>query len=194
MHTRVEKPKENQSRAIANTETQKKSNVKQEFGFVDNRSESAAQRKIQGMAEKTNVIQLKNDHLFNDIPKSLLKAADKLKDIANKGGIDLIREELNAIRNTPDFQEENVHDGKPDDENSKEYGVANENFLKNCDFFKGIQNTGTRQGMYYSVENLWKKSIDYDVVKVVKGKGKNPPIEDWLSKKSPIHKALRGEG
>ena len=37
MYAQVEKPKENKSRAVANSVAQKKSNVKQGFGFVDNR-------------------------------------------------------------------------------------------------------------------------------------------------------------
>ncbi|SDU58385.1 hypothetical protein [Desulfobacula phenolica] len=38
MYAQVEKPKENKSRAVANTVVQKKSGVNQGFGFVDNRS------------------------------------------------------------------------------------------------------------------------------------------------------------
>lgn len=45
MHTRKEKPKQKKSRAIANSVGQKKSTVKP--GFVDNRSETAVQRKLQ---------------------------------------------------------------------------------------------------------------------------------------------------
>ncbi|KAF7765044.1 hypothetical protein PCIT_b1178 [Pseudoalteromonas citrea] len=45
MYEQVEKPKENKSRAIANSVAQKKSNVMQIF--VDNRPEAVAQRKLQ---------------------------------------------------------------------------------------------------------------------------------------------------
>jgi len=45
MYEKVEKPKENKSRAVANTITQNKSNGKQ--SFVDNRTEIAVQRKLQ---------------------------------------------------------------------------------------------------------------------------------------------------
>lgn len=44
MYAQKEKPKENKSKAVANSVGQKKSNVKQGFGFVDNRSESLLQR------------------------------------------------------------------------------------------------------------------------------------------------------
>jgi hypothetical protein len=40
MYAQVDKPKENKSRAVANSVAQKKSNVKQGFGLVDNRLES----------------------------------------------------------------------------------------------------------------------------------------------------------
>ncbi|KDC49699.1 hypothetical protein [Pseudoalteromonas sp. S3431] len=65
MYEQVEKPKENQSRAIANNVGQKKSNVLQ--GFVDNRPEAVVQRELQKVvtygqneqqiADKSNVVQ-----------------------------------------------------------------------------------------------------------------------------------------
>ncbi|CAM3789124.1 hypothetical protein VA7868_00448 [Vibrio aerogenes CECT 7868] len=58
MYEQVEKPKENRSRAVANSVTQKKSNVKQGFGFVDNRPRSIIQKKIQeigSISAQTNV-------------------------------------------------------------------------------------------------------------------------------------------
>lgn len=46
MYSQVEKPKENRSRAIANSVSQKKIVLKQGFGLVDNRPEAVAQRKL----------------------------------------------------------------------------------------------------------------------------------------------------
>ncbi len=46
MYEQVEKPKENKSRSVANSMSQKKSNVKQGFGFVDNRTETVRQLKL----------------------------------------------------------------------------------------------------------------------------------------------------
>jgi hypothetical protein len=43
MYEQVEKPKENKSRAVANSVAQKKSNIKQGFGFVDNRQLNTSQ-------------------------------------------------------------------------------------------------------------------------------------------------------
>ncbi len=47
MYEQIEKSKENNSRSIVNTVAQKKSNLKQGFEFVDNRTEAVHQRKIQ---------------------------------------------------------------------------------------------------------------------------------------------------
>jgi len=46
MYEQVEKSKEKKSRTVANSVGQKKKNVKQGFGFVDNRPEAIAQRKL----------------------------------------------------------------------------------------------------------------------------------------------------
>jgi hypothetical protein len=54
MYEQVEKPKENKSRSIANSVGQNKSNVKQGFGFVDNRPEAVAQRKLQEMVDNSS--------------------------------------------------------------------------------------------------------------------------------------------
>lgn len=50
MYPKVEKPKENKSRAVANSVAQKQSNVKQGFVFVDNRCESGVQQKMRNVA------------------------------------------------------------------------------------------------------------------------------------------------
>jgi hypothetical protein len=50
MYAQVEKSKEYKSRAVANTEANNKSESMQGFGFVDNRPEAIAQRKLQEMA------------------------------------------------------------------------------------------------------------------------------------------------
>lgn len=47
MYEQVEKPKENKSRAVANSVAQKKNGVKQGFGFVDNRPEHIVARSLQ---------------------------------------------------------------------------------------------------------------------------------------------------
>ncbi len=71
MYAQVEKPKENKSRAVADSVAQKKSTVKQSFGFVDNRHEAIAQRKHQEMANnnsnalKSTQLQVKADNGFN---------------------------------------------------------------------------------------------------------------------------------
>lgn len=52
MYAQIEKPKENKSRAVANSVAQKKSNVKEGFGFVDNRPEAVVQRRMQNQINK----------------------------------------------------------------------------------------------------------------------------------------------
>jgi hypothetical protein len=54
MYAQVEKPKENKNRAVANSVTQKKSNAKQGIGFVDNRPETIAQKKLQGVVNNSS--------------------------------------------------------------------------------------------------------------------------------------------
>ena len=54
MYAQVEKSKKNKSSSIANSVAQKKSNRKQGFGFVDNRPEAVAQRKLQEMVNKNS--------------------------------------------------------------------------------------------------------------------------------------------
>ena len=50
MYAQVEKTKENKSSAVANSVCQRKNNMTQGFGFVDNRPEAVTQRKLQEMA------------------------------------------------------------------------------------------------------------------------------------------------
>lgn len=52
MYEQVKELKTNKSRAVANSATQKKSNVKQSFGFVDNRHEAITQRKLHGKVDE----------------------------------------------------------------------------------------------------------------------------------------------
>lgn len=69
MYEQVEKPKDNtasanrrENRAVANTVAQKKNSGKQCFGFVDNRSDAVAQRKLQEMVNNSpQVAQLTYD-------------------------------------------------------------------------------------------------------------------------------------
>jgi len=53
MYAQKETPKENKNRSVADSVVQKKSGVNQSFGFVDNRPEISAQRKLQKIANNT---------------------------------------------------------------------------------------------------------------------------------------------
>lgn len=56
MYVQIEKSKENKSKAVANSVGQKKNGGKQGFGFIDNRLEVTAQRKLQGMADNSSQV------------------------------------------------------------------------------------------------------------------------------------------
>ncbi|WLE95766.1 MAG: hypothetical protein QTN59_13900 [Candidatus Electrothrix communis] len=57
MYEQVEKPKENKSKAVANSVVQKKSGVKQGFGFVDNRPGNIMQRRFQKEVDQSQLSQ-----------------------------------------------------------------------------------------------------------------------------------------
>lgn len=57
MYAQTEKTKEHKNKAVCNSVAQKKSNVKQSFGFVDNRPETVAQRKLQKIANNYSINQ-----------------------------------------------------------------------------------------------------------------------------------------
>ncbi|MEM6814628.1 MAG: DUF4157 domain-containing protein [Bacteroidota bacterium] len=60
MQTHADKNQENKSKAVANTVSQKKSNNKSTFQFIDNRPEAVAQRKLQEIANNSpGAMQLK---------------------------------------------------------------------------------------------------------------------------------------
>lgn len=54
MYEQVEKSKENKSKAVSNSVTQKKSKGKQGFGFVDNRPNGIMQRKLIDIIKNTS--------------------------------------------------------------------------------------------------------------------------------------------
>ncbi|CAH9053887.1 hypothetical protein PSECIP111951_00914 [Pseudoalteromonas holothuriae] len=71
MYEQVEKPKENKNRAVANSVAQKKTDVKQGFGFVDNRADAIAQRKLQEVTNSDTQLKsnLKQSYQFSDKPQ-----------------------------------------------------------------------------------------------------------------------------
>lgn len=67
MYAQVEKSKENKSRAVANSVAQKKSNLKQSFGFVDNRPETSLQRKNRTIIDNSSNSYYKSGLSSNEI-------------------------------------------------------------------------------------------------------------------------------
>jgi hypothetical protein len=80
MYARMEKPKENKSRAVANSVNQKKSVGKSTFQLVDNRPEAVAQRKPQESAN--NSPQVKQLRVFQEMANnSFHKSIDEEKSL-----------------------------------------------------------------------------------------------------------------
>ncbi len=79
MYAQVKKPKDNKSRVVANAVTQKKNNGKQGAGFVDNRSESIVQRKLQGRISNSSLIMSLNStqEIDNDPSQAKQLRADE---------------------------------------------------------------------------------------------------------------------
>ncbi len=76
MYTKVEKSKENKSRSVTNSVTQKKGNVQQGFGFMDNRPEAAAQLRIGEMLRNsppTDEVAKMKEVIQNSSRSTLLK-------------------------------------------------------------------------------------------------------------------------
>lgn len=71
MYAQVEKPKENKSRAIADSVDQKKSNGKQDLEFVDNRTEALTQRKLKQAMDVNHVAYRPKTHLNNVVQRAV---------------------------------------------------------------------------------------------------------------------------
>ena len=69
MYKQIQKPKENNCRAAANTVAHKKSNRKQGFGFVHNRPESSVQGKLQMMVKVPTMPLEKNNTMETPVMK-----------------------------------------------------------------------------------------------------------------------------
>ncbi|MBN2730580.1 MAG: hypothetical protein JXR53_15255 [Bacteroidales bacterium] len=88
MYEHLEKPKENKGRAIANSVAQKKRNVKQSFGFVDNRPEAkqnAQQQATMGShsAQQHQLIQKKGNN--TGLPDNSKTEIENLPDYSMDG-------------------------------------------------------------------------------------------------------------
>ncbi len=83
MYAQVEKPKENKSRAVANSVAQKKNTVKPGFGFVNNRPEAVVQRTLQERAnnslqtKQASQLQAMADNHFTQQQKPIQKIENK---------------------------------------------------------------------------------------------------------------------
>lgn len=78
MYALVEKPKKNKNRAIANSVAQNKRNKQLGFGFVDNRAETIAQRKLREVvndSSKVKQMKLEDNDLSHNTGESITQFA-----------------------------------------------------------------------------------------------------------------------
>jgi len=82
MYAQVETPKENKSRAVANSISQKKSIGNQGFRFVDNRTEAVTQRKLHNSMQYSRRYRGVNDQTGNlSVMQCILDYGSQEKDI-----------------------------------------------------------------------------------------------------------------
>jgi hypothetical protein len=141
MYAQKEKPAENKTSAVANTVTQKQSNVKQGVGFVDNRPEVVAQRKWQELSKNRsqnvhiNPIQkysVTSDGKMFSSQKNLVLETDMSKDFyATDTGFKKNADALKRgkVKNV-DFSKGGT---------KKFEGVSNESFSKVIPQFKNVE-------------------------------------------------------
>ena len=87
MYAQVEKSKENKSRAVANSIAREKSTVKQGVGFVDNRAEAVAQRKLQGIVHDYSISQpIQEKGNKTGLPDNLKTGIENLSALDDPGG------------------------------------------------------------------------------------------------------------
>lgn len=161
MYAQVEKSKENKSRAVANLTTQKKSNGKQGFGFVDNRSKTENMKSSQQMIDarsyeepSSHTIQRAIDVVAtNQSYGILVKAtgdADEFEDGDNNGDIGWSDVNKYTAKYQVDWEEEeegeNVRKRKKiNKQEIKSQTWDNEIALKaDCGHVLGQQNGGKR--------------------------------------------------
>lgn len=183
MYAQVEKTKENKSRVVANSVTQKKSNGKQGFGFVDNRYEATTQRQLQNAGKiitqvrhnfSSNVIQKKIDHLFNKIPKTLKDDVGMKVGIRTKPIYDI----LNPIREDDNNKKDGVHTGV--DPNSAKFGNAKNKFVNAFNDYKLNQTKNKKAEVRKAGKAMWDESVDLDVGKDLDPVNKrNDVIAKW---------------
>ncbi len=78
MYAQVAKSKENKSRAVANSVTQKKGKAKEGFGFVDNRPETIARRKQQLQTNYSSSLPIQKKGNNTGLPDNLKRGIENL--------------------------------------------------------------------------------------------------------------------
>jgi t-SNARE complex subunit (syntaxin) len=87
MKAKIEKPKENKSRAVANSVTKSISNGRQILGLVDNRAENVAQRKLLEIVKNSPKIKQLREIEKPIINSDLTKLTQQMQSIEIKDGV-----------------------------------------------------------------------------------------------------------
>ncbi|AQS39591.1 hypothetical protein Sps_04506 [Shewanella psychrophila] len=143
MYVQADKSKENKSRAVANSVTQKKNNLKQGCGFVDNRPEVIAQRKLQAttnnliqkqvIPEKTNP-ELFRSETIKDSTSDYSDTPTNEKPVQRKvvsGRLNVIGEKHSDYKNGRNDEKDMLKDW---------YSIPDKNYWQEHDF-KGVEQT-----------------------------------------------------
>ena len=176
MYEQVEKPKENKSRAVANTVTQKKSSGQQSFGFVDNRPEVKSQNKLGRYANNDgdqNILQMKAKIIIDATGLNVDRDGD-LKhldtDIPNMGNVYRHMSPKHSRLQVAESFFKNIHAGDEDFVKSQEKLIVLQNQLTGYEYY--TEHLG-KQFMGAAEENKKLTRGEYDsVLLAAKSNGK----------------------
>ena len=146
------------------------------------------QSRILTIPKRKGLLQLKKDHLFNDLPSAFSrKIPDKyINQLAN------VRNFLNSIRDNTNFICDNVYPNGVDDTNSVAYSSALRSFRIFCENYNGNH----ASSVYPVISELFDSSIDPEVEKYIKNKHPNLVQQmntakmNWKSQKTNVNKVI----
>lgn len=115
-------------------------------------------------------IQMKWDHLFNDIPKTLQDVPKSFK----RAELDSVIQQLITLRDKKSNGQDGVHQGP--DQNAIDFGLMSNSFRIAVNAYErgDIDEKGLREATF----ELWKNSIDNDVARTL-GKEVESDIKAW---------------
>ncbi len=134
-----------------------------------------------GEVQRVEVTQMKWDHLFNDIPKTLQDVPTAFK----RPTLDTEIKTLIALRDKGSNGQEELHVGE--DKNATDFGLMSNSFrIAVNEYGKG---SFDERGLREATLELWKNSVDHDVAGAL-GKAVEPDIKAWNACEKKTWKAL----